>query len=158
MQSSEFQTYFKNVPSLSRHYVGTFPIDLLPTKIDLKTFFIANLDPSTKNGSHWIAFVKVNPEICEIFDSLGFCNKLEIVKPYLNFKEKIEFIFNETPVQSKESILCGKFCIMFIIERMLNQTMDFSDLLSEIFSNDLIKNDEIVSNFCENVLKNNFFI
>lgn len=153
MESSEFQIYFDKIPFLSSHFQGTFPLDLLPKKLPLKSFFIANLDPSTKGGSHWIAFIKIDPKICEIFDSLGFNQKLQIVKPHLNFKEKLEFIFNETPVQSKNSVLCGKFCVMFIVERMLNQTMDFSDLLSEIFSNDLIKNDTIVSNFCENILK-----
>ena len=157
MQSSEFQTYFNKVPGLVNHFKGVFPIDKLPKQITLKTFFIANLDPSDKAGSHWIAFVKVNPEICEIFDSLGFTNKLDIIKPFLNFKEKIEFIYNETAFQSKDSKLCGKFCIMFLIERMLNQTMDFTDLLSEIFSNDLIKNDLIVSKFCENVLNETSF-
>lgn len=157
MQSSEFQTYFNKIPSLTQHFMGTFPVDLLPKKINLKSFFIANLDPSTKGGSHWIAFIKVSPETCEIFDSLGLGNKLNLIKSHLNFKEKLDFIFNETPVQSKQSVLCGKFCVMFIVERMLNQTMDFSDLLSEIFSNDLIKNDQLVSTFCENVLNESSF-
>ena len=157
MQSSDFQNYFNKIPSLSNHFKGTFPIDLLPNKITLKTFFIVNLDPSTMTGSHWVAFIKVKPQTCEIFDSLGFSNKLNLIKPHLNFKEKLDFIYNKTPFQSKESILCGKFCIMFLVERMLNQTMYFTDLLSEIFSTDLIKNDKIVTDFCENILNGSSF-
>jgi len=146
METSEFSIYFKRVPYLSKHFSGTFPIDKIPDKIKKKTFFVCNLDPSFLNGSHWICFIRLSSDEIEIFDSLGF--RPELVFPYLKFQKPFNIIFNTSPVQSKTSNQCGKFVITFIVERMLNQTMFFNDLVEEVFSKDLNKNDVIVNEFC----------
>jgi len=135
---------------LLKHFLGVFPIDKLPTKIKKKQFFVANLDPSYKEGSHWICFIRINNIECEIFDSLGA--KIEIILPYVKFTHKLSFVYNSTPVQSLTSTLCGKFVITFLIERMLNQTMDFNDLLEDLFSVNLHLNDLKVIKFCNEIL------
>ena len=149
METSEFANYFSKVPHLMHHFVGVFPIDKIPKSFKNKTFFVCNTDPSTKSGSHWIAFIKVQKGECEIFDSLG--TKINELMPYFKFYEKVNFTYNTTPVQSKQSVLCGKFVITFIVERMLNQTMEFDELLEEIFTSDLVKNDKIVNDFCDDL-------
>jgi len=149
METSEFAHYFKKVPHLNKHFVGVFPIDKIPKSFRNKTFFVCNTDPSTKSGSHWIAFIKIVKGECEIFDSLG--TKINALSPYFKFYEKVKFVYNTTPFQSKNSILCGKFVITFIVQRMLNQTLDFEELLEDVFSSDLSKNDSIVNDFCNNL-------
>lgn len=149
METSEFKLYFKLVPNLLKHFIGVFPIDKLPTKIKKKQFFVANLDPSYKEGSHWICFIRLNEPECEIFDSLGV--KIENILPHICFDQKLTFVFNSTPVQSLSSTLCGKFVVTFLIERMLNQTMDFNDLLEDIFSLNLNENDAKVLEFCSSL-------
>ena len=146
METSEFVKYFAKVPHLKKHFVGVFPIDKIPKTFKTKTFFVCNTDPSTKSGSHWIAFIKIQKGEFEIFDSLG--TKVDQLTPYFNFYEKTNFIYNTTPVQSKESILCGKFVITFIVQRMLNQSIEFDELIEDVFSSDLLKNDSIVTEFC----------
>lgn len=150
METSEFKLYFEKIPLLLKHFLGVFPIDKLPVKLNKKQFFVANLDPSYKEGSHWICFVRLNNTECEIFDSLGV--KIETILPYISFNQKLTFLYNSTPVQSLSSTLCGKFVITFLIERMLNQTMDFNDLLEDIFSSNLFTNDNTVTQFCKNLL------
>ncbi len=149
METSEFKDYFSKVPQLLNHFMGVFPIDKLPTNIRKKQFFVANLDPSYKEGSHWICFIRLNGIECEIFDSLGV--QIANILPHICFNHKLTFVFNSTPVQSLTSRLCGKFVITFLIERMLNQTMDFNDLLEDIFSLNLDENDHKVNAFCSNL-------
>jgi hypothetical protein len=149
METSEFKTYFEKVPQLLHHFIGVFPIDKLPRKIKKKQFFVANLDPSYKEGSHWICFIRLNDIECEIFDSLGV--KINSILPFICFNHKLTFVYNSTPVQPLTSTLCGKFVVTFLIERMLNQTMDFNDLLENIFSLNLIENDKKVTEFCLNL-------
>lgn len=149
MESSEFVRYFEKVPHLLNHFEGVYPIDKIPTRMKNKTFFVCNLDPSNMPGSHWICFLKFTASECEIFDSLGV--NISYLLPYINFNRKTHFIFNKFAVQDSSSLLCGKFVIMFVIERFLNQTMEFSDLIDEIFSKNKLNNDEIVSIFCNNL-------
>lgn len=149
METSEFEIYFKKIPFLINHFIGVFPIDKLPIRLKKKQFFVANTDPSYKNGSHWIAFIRLNTTECEIFDSLAL--DIEKIFPFFNFEQKLKFTYNSTPVQSITSKLCGKFVVTFLIERMLNQTMEFEDLLESIFSSDLNENDNIVTDFCNNL-------
>ena len=59
-------------------FVGVFARDELPLIIDeIPAIIIANTDPSTKSGSHWILFYFDNNGNVEYFDSLGK------EKPYL---------------------------------------------------------------------------
>lgn len=150
METSEFKLYFEKIPFLTQHFLGVFPIDKLPVQIKKKNFFVANLDPSYKEGSHWIGFIRLNNAECEIFDSLGV--KINNILPYVLFNQKLTFVYNSTPVQSLTSRLCGKFVVTFLIERMLNQTMEFDDLLENIFVSDLSQNDLNVTTFCNNLL------
>jgi hypothetical protein len=149
METSEFKTYFSKIPHLLNHFLGVFPIDKLPTSIRKKQFFVANLDPSYKEGSHWICFIRLNGIECEIFDSLGV--QIDKIMPHILFNQRLTFTFNSTPVQALTSRLCGKFVVTFLIERMLNQTMDFNDLLEDIFSLKLDDNDVKVTEFCANL-------
>lgn len=147
MESSEFVRYFEKVPQLVKHFGGVFPVDKIPTRMKNKSFFICNLDPSTKPGSHWICFIKLVSSECEIFDSLGV--DISYLLQYINFKQETHFIFNKNAVQASSSVLCGKFVTMLIIERFLNQSMEFCDLIDDIFSKNTLQNDEIVSSFCD---------
>ena len=152
METHEFYHFFNQLPSIKNHFKGVFPIDKLPFLMKNRTFIICNLDPSWQEGSHWIAFFKTTPSEVEIFDSLGF--KPEVVIPHLKFKKLHNITYNENAFQNKDSILCGKFCIMFCIERLLNPDLSFFELLEEIFDGNVNKNDQIVTNFYQEILSN----
>ena len=150
METEDFFNFFKKLPAINQHFVGVFPIVKLPTSMKKRTFLICNLDPSWKGGSHWITFFKTATNECEIFDSLGF--RPETVVPYLKFKQKLSLVTSPTVLQSENSKLCGKFCITFCVERLLNPDLELDHLLEEVFSSDLNKNDEIVITFCNKII------
>lgn len=58
------------------HFVGVFPADVIRIRQRVGAqkfpiFFIANTDPSTKPGEHWVAFVILHQHVIEVFDSFG---------------------------------------------------------------------------------------
>jgi hypothetical protein len=55
--------------------------------------------------------------------------------------------FNEARVQPETSTLCGAFCAYFVFCRLTNFEMEFDEIFSESFSNDLEANEETVSHF-----------
>ena len=57
--------------------------------------------------------------------------------------------FNENRFQSYRSDTCGEFCLYFLVERVLNDDIEFEDLLKEIFTVNLKTNEDRVQKFIE---------
>jgi hypothetical protein len=151
MEGSEFQNYFNNLPFLLPHFLGVYSINTMPTRMPIRTFFVTNLSEADKVGTHWIAVIKPNKGHLEIFDSLSF--RPNLVLPYLKFREKLSLEYNETQIQSNDSILCGKFVVTFCVERMLNLDLSLEMLLDDIFVLNKESNENTVSDFCDNLMK-----
>lgn len=152
MQSSDFNQYFDKFPFLKHHFLGIFSIDNLPKSIPLRKFLICNTDFSSGDGIHWFCFVKSNNNFIELFDSLGVTQtKKELIQNYCKFKTK-KLIYNETQFQDSLSNTCGKFCIYFLIKRLFNFDTNFEDLLEDIFSTNVNKNETNVNKFCSDIL------
>jgi hypothetical protein len=154
MQGSEFYQYFEKFPNIKSHFDGIFSIDTLPKTIKYRHFCICNTDLSSGLGEHWFCFVRNSNYEIESFDSLGFSKeKKEKLLSYCSFNYVSEIKVNETQFQSQNSTACGLFTIYFLIERMHNLDLTFSELLEEIFDDDLLKNESIVKQFCDKILK-----
>jgi hypothetical protein len=151
MEGSEFELYFKNLPFLLPQFLGVYSINTMPTRMPNRTFFVTNLSEADKLGTHWIAVIKPNKGHLEIFDSLSF--RPYLVIPYLKFREKLSLEYNETQVQSNDSILCGKFVVTFCVERMLNLDLSLEMLLDDIFVLNKDINEKTVTDFCDNLMK-----
>lgn len=145
MLGSEFEDYFKKIPTILPHFVGVYSIDTFPKKLKNRTFFITNLSKSNELGTHWITIIKSEPQLIEIFDSLG--TKIELLKPYLKFHKKPVVIYNEGAFQLSTSASCGFFAIMFAVERCFNFDLKFKKLLAEIFSPNVEINEKLVKDF-----------
>lgn len=101
------------------------------------------LSTSEKEGSHW--FVVFNfDDTFEVFDSLGG-NQSFITSNVPEFGKFLEF--NSTAVQSKDSNICGKFCLYFIINRLENLDLHFDEILNIIFNSNLNENEKKVNDF-----------
>ena len=58
---------------LSTIWLGVFPADRLPSRItQFPRGLVANTDPSTKPGMHWVAMYFPDASTSEFFDSYGF--------------------------------------------------------------------------------------
>ena len=98
------------------HFVGVFPADAIRIRQcvgawKFPIFFIANTDPSTKPGEHWVAFVIHCPQTIEVFDSFG--------RPARNYSTHLNRFIQTFPIQrhnkrqfqSIYSDTCGYFCL-----------------------------------------------
>uniref|UniRef100_A0A2S2PM58 Ubiquitin-like protease family profile domain-containing protein n=1 Tax=Schizaphis graminum TaxID=13262 RepID=A0A2S2PM58_SCHGA len=93
-----------------KNYRGCFMRDELPMKSWVNECGVLNLNNSTQNGSHWVAWKKIkNKKI--YFDSFGIQPPKEVVK-YLG-KDNLWYTdrkfqdYNDPPI-------CGHLCLEFI--------------------------------------------
>ena len=97
---------------------GVFAADELP-KI-MNTFpcgFVANTDPSTEPGTHWVAFYFPSREKGEFFDSYGYPPEHYGFESY-----KIE-TWNKHKLQSSWSNVCGQYCIFYLYHKSRGYSM-----------------------------------
>lgn len=92
------------------YFRGVYMRDTLPTKPRKIECGILNLDVKKNNGTHWVAYVKVN-DYYEYFNSYGNLKPpLELLQ-YLNCKN---IMYNYKQYQSYNTSNCGHLCIKFL--------------------------------------------
>ena len=154
MESSEFQSYFSQFPAIAKLFDGVFSFDKIPQRLKLHHFIICNTDISTGEGKHWFCLYKEDKNTIECFDSLGLATELK-KSNLLNacrFTSVGQLKINCTQVQSSSTDTCGKFCLMFIIERLHNPDMTFDDLMNEIFTDNCAENERNVEKFFNEII------
>jgi len=131
------------------NFLGCFSQDELSTLTlcSLPVYLIVNFDHSHSSGTHWIA-LRISKRYLEIFDPLGF-NALRwpnIPHFLLDFLHKFSIhrcIRISKEIQPYASTLCGFYCIYFVLFRSFHTFVDCNTM----FSNQLHKNDKILTNF-----------
>ena len=152
MQTSDILNVIERFPLVKERFVGVFPCDLIPSKMDEMTCLIFNLSKSGERGTHWSALIRnyndksdgSKRHIYEIFDPLS--TNFYAIHPYLKFK-KPTYYFNSQAFQDPESSVCGLMSLYFLISRMHNIFEDYNTLLSEIFETSKKKNTKLVIDF-----------
>ena len=129
----EIQKYYQNEPRFN----GVFSRNNLPKKIKDGAYVI-NLDEYADVGTHWIALFCNRNEIV-YFDSFGVEHVPEEIKEFIRNKNIIANIFR---VQANNSVMCGYFCIGFIVAG--KKLTDFTSMFSPY---DFKKNDEIILHY-----------
>ena len=79
----------------------------------------------------------------EIFNSLGATD--QDIRAVKNLATKVQY--NDTAVQGTKSIKCGEFCLYVAFYRLLDFDLSLKEVLSDLFTDNYERNDEIVSNF-----------
>ena len=112
-------------------YIGTFSKDNVPILKNNQSA-IVDLDDSLGKGMHWISYRKIGNKIF-YFDNYGVAYIPDIIKnQYPNHK----FICNIYRIQSIDSVLCGRFCILFVksnIKMKMIITIFYCNLKKMIF-------------------------
>jgi len=99
------------LPKEKVDFLGVFPRDLIPNDIShYPACYVANTDPSTKPGAHWVAFYLESPKKSEFFDSYGFHPRV------YGFTNHVTS-YNHTQYQSFASSVCGQFCVLYLYTR-----------------------------------------
>ena len=146
MNTAQITHALEEDPVTNKKFCGVFPNDKLPQTIDkYPCGFVANTDPSTKPGIHWVSIYLSSPRKGSWFDSYG--------KPaefyggaFTDFLEKQcdEWDVNDRKLQSDWSDVCGQYCIFFLSHRARGYSM--SKIL-QLFDDNTMLNDAKVSHF-----------
>ena len=146
VKASTIQRILKCCPN----FVGCFAEDELDNlRIQsFPCFLIVNIDSSSLDGSHWIA-LGLFADRFEIMDPLGFTifNWTRVPCNLMNFCHRFgsrRKILVAKRVQPDYSVLCGYYCIHYVIFRQLFSLQK----VQSFFSRDLNKNDvKLINSF-----------
>lgn len=123
-------------------FVGVYACDQLPLKISRPSLCVANTDPSTKGGMHWVSFYFPKSGPSEFFDSYG--RKPTVWQHYAFLKRNSnQWVYNKQDLQALGSTVCGQYCVMYLLYRARGIAM--SEFLSNFSKNDLAFNDNLVA-------------
>ena len=163
LSDKEIDAYYKGVESkLSKKYLGTFPKDVIPSKLAKRKHgaMIINMNNSNQGGSHWIAIL-LNKDNTIYFDSFGVVPSNEVVafmkqrgKPIVEFsngkrrirKKQLPMYYMDRQLQDLSSSSCGWFCIHFIDECIL-KGRNILDVLGQDFSYDVKENERLLAGY-----------
>lgn len=89
--------------------------------ISFPSFYVCNLDESTKPGSHWVAIYFKSKKQCEYFDSYGLAPFFDsLLSKMLLYSRCITY--NRLTIQGLNTAVCGQYCILFILFRSRSLT------------------------------------
>ena len=146
----------------ARQFVGMFARDKLSLIIDeIPAIIIANTDPSTRSGIHWILFYFDNKEM--FFDSLGKTlshyhkDFLKFMKSNCNYYSRVV----NNRIKPVNTTLCGYYCLYYAYSRCvkkMNKEQIINNMPSAIGLNviflfffnyqKLLQNVNVVPNVC----------
>ena len=118
MNTHQIKRVLERNPYTKKTFCGVFAADQLPETVD--TFpcgFVANTDPSTEPGTHWVSFYFPSRDKGEFFDSYGYPPEHYGFKLY-----EIE-TWNDRKLQSSWSQVCGQYCIFYLYHKSRGYSM-----------------------------------
>lgn len=111
-----------------KHILPTTSRDRLGDKIMKNELRTVNIDKSTGEGSHWVAYLNHQRlPYAFYFDSFGVVPPPEIIK-YLKTSGK-QIYYNSSQIQNIKSLMCGYYCVDFI--KQFDKGRDIYDILYE---------------------------
>lgn len=143
MNTQEILLAVKRKPFLRKVFKGVFAFDQIPDT-PLEGYYIINLDPSNKPGSHWVCVKKQSKKEHSIFfDSYGFPPKGEKLKKFIGNKYK----YNKKKLQNTWSTSCGQWCLFFIyftekkfkLEKITKNFSTKFTYANDVFVNEMVK-------------------
>lgn len=125
--------------------IGVFSADRLPHLPPRRPIaFIANTDPATASGRHWVAFFIDQQNVVESFDSYGKQPR-ELSNEFQFFVSQFEKnVINQKRLQSSLTTVCGQYCLFYLMCRCRGFSME---QIHQTFHRDLLSNDEFVYDF-----------
>ena len=124
-----------------RGFLSVFPREQLPKRLPYyPTALIINTDTANLRGKHWVAIFIDKNRLGEYYDSAALPPPLMIVTWLNRFTSHWKTVV-QRPLQNPLSTACGYYVIYFIKERF---KVLHSQVLMQVFSNDVINNDSYV--------------
>lgn len=136
MNTKEIQLFLKQIHQKLEFNV--FAANEIPMHFTWPVYLIANLDPNTKPGSHWVAIHIDISGVGEYFDSFG--QKPTGYHEYFLKTNCKKWFYNNKVLQNYFSSVCGIYCLVYMYFRFKGISMfNFITIFSEdTFCNDII--------------------
>lgn len=147
MDTAQLETILSTDKITRLQFRGVFPSDRLPHRLThYPSAFVANVDPSSQPGSHWIAFYFDGKQQGEFWDSYGQPPEIysSDIVDFLNNNSK-RWTKNNRMLQSLDSNVCGQFCIYYLVHRCRGFSMN--SIVSRFDKKNTRLNDAIVFEF-----------
>ena len=128
-----------------KHFKGVFSRDSLPHQIKNNECGIVNLDSKLGSGTHWVAYRNGKSNV-EYFDSFGLEMPFEVAQ-YLDTSGK-QIYYSGDEIQERDSVLCGYWCLYYLLERQKGVSM--LNVIHNVefdFNNQIINNRFIINDF-----------
>lgn len=144
MNSWQIFHLLKRHPQTRGVFVGVYAVDDLPRKPRYRKpcAYIANTDPKSEPGTHWVAFYFGKIGV-DYFDSSGRYPLPE----FQHFMGTWNYKRNAHQIQSLMTSTCGQHCIFYIWKR--SQGLEMEDIVSKFDKHNLLKNDVFVTESVE---------
>lgn len=136
--------------AIKKYFKGVFPSDKLPNKFKKPALLIANLDPSTRKGSHWVAIFIPKSGKAEYFDSVGRGPEQQSFLQFLN-KHSKTYVRNKKRLQGSLSTTCGNYCGVYLFYKA--KRMPFQEFLNLFSSTNYKRNDEKIMEIYRKIFK-----
>ena len=106
-----------------KYFRGVFSRDDLPDRINEPEVGIINLDSKIGPGTHWVCYRndEEGGDLCEYFDPFGLIMPTEVLKYLQTSGEKI--IYSTDEIQERDSVLCGYWCLYYLLERQKGRSI-----------------------------------
>lgn len=125
MNNVELRKFLNDNKFTKKYFIGVFPENLLPQKIKrTPCLLIANTDPASKPGEHWVAIYITKNGHAEYFDSFGFAPMKKNILLFLRNNSKT-YKFNPVKIQSLFSNQCGKFCAVYLYYKSKGKSLKY---------------------------------
>lgn len=125
-------------------YIGIFPIDQLPKRIDhYPVLMIINTDTKNLPGEHWKA-VYISPQRHgEVFDSFALPISTYLLK-WMNTFTHGHWKQNAKSIQHPLSAICGVYTLYFVLNRLKKDNLRS---IMRIFDSSPSANDKLMLDF-----------
>jgi hypothetical protein len=118
LYTSQIESALLGDPVSSEYFDGVFASDKLPGRIEsLPSSLVANTDPASKPGTHWIAFHFDAQGRLDVFDSFGLPPSTYPRLDKFSTRNASVVEYNDLPLQGYNSNACGYYCIAFLALR-----------------------------------------
>jgi hypothetical protein len=142
MDTATLTSMCRNDKAIAKMFLGVFANDKLPKSDTYSSCFIANTQPHTHTGEHWVA-VSINANgKATYFCSYGRPPTKQMTS-WLQ-KHSKEWCSTTERLQSYQSTTCGAYCVIFL--HFMSRDVALRDIL-DLFTNDYKENDNVVTAF-----------
>ena len=149
MNTDKIYSRLSHNPITKKKFEDVYAADevLIRRSNDKTKFLVTNLDPSWKEGSHWVAMMISNERPCEYFDSYGK------PPPYSAFETalKDDYIYNKIQLQNEFTTCCGQWTMLYIWARC--KEIPLERFVKKFSATDRLLNDHLVNRMVKKIFK-----